>query len=173
VVGRVSKNKFLLFLVSALLLINVGLLVSFVWKKDKPRPPVSEQKSPRQMMSDFMLNDLKFTPEQKEKADKHLEQHRERMRKLFDEQEKAKIEFFSLVYSGDSPSDSAISIGAQKIGDKQKEIELTAFSRFRTIRGFCTPEQLPRFDSLFPEVVRKIIAYRKNPGRPKGDSTNK
>ncbi len=169
-IRHLSKNRALIFIISALLLANIGLLVSFVWKKEERKKASEIREGPAHIMNEFLLQGVGFTTEQKKQADLYWEEHKKNMKPLFKDIENTKVRFFSLLIDSTS-NDSAINAAAQRIADKQKEIELRSFTRFQKLRNLCSPEQQARFDSLYPGVIRNLISFfHKGPKKPKPDS---
>ena len=66
---------------------------------------------------------------------------------------------------------ATLEAAAAAIGRKQALLELKLFDNFREIRAICTPAQLPRFDSLAPSLVRKMMSFRRPPFPKKTDSS--
>ena len=65
-------------------------------------------------------------------------------------------------------SDSAMNGLAEQSATVQKTMELRMFNHLRKIRLLCTPEQLPKFDSLFGKVFsRKGADGKKNDSEKK------
>ena len=52
-------------------------------------------------------------------------------------------------------SDSVINRVADQSAGSQKIMELQMFNHLKNIRMLCTPEQLPKFDSLFVKILNR------------------
>jgi periplasmic protein CpxP/Spy len=165
---QLSRNRVLILIISALLLANIGLLVSFVWNKEERKKATDVRRAPGAIMNDFLLNGIGFTPEQKKQADLYWEDHKKNMKPLFEDIEKSKVQFFNLLIDSSS-NDASKHEAVQHIANKQKEIELRSFDRFENLRNLCTPEQRTRFDSLYPGVIKELIAFfhHRGPKKPK------
>lgn len=62
-----------------------------------------------------------------------------------------------------SVSDSAVILLADSIAKLQKGVEINTFRHFKETRQICTPEQMPKYDSLMKKIIRQG-----RPGRPVG-----
>ena len=86
---------------------------------------------------------------------------------MFDGLRSSKDNQFKQLTAGNF-SDSVMNSVADQSAASQKIMELQMFSHLKNIRMLCTPEQLPKFDSLFV----KILNRRGGEGR-KGNQTKK
>jgi hypothetical protein len=84
--------------------------------------------------------------------------HKESMRPLFDDIFNAKDSLYRLL--GQSPSDSLVNHYLEVIGDKQEAIDQRIFNHFLTLKQMCTPDQLPRYDSVIQKVIKGMINPR-------------
>ncbi len=95
------------------------------------------------------------------------DKQRETIRPMYDEMRKAKDSLFQLLKDS-AISDSAVSVAADQIAQRQKMLDLQTFTYFRKVRMLCTPEQQPKYDSLIQNMFSKM---NRPPRRPDGDST--
>jgi periplasmic protein CpxP/Spy len=162
------RNRNLLFIIAFLLLTNIGMLVYFLVIKE---PCVKQQKKEEQHrpgMSDFLKNELGFDQQQMAAFDTLKKQQRGSMRPFFEELNKSKDSLYQLVGSS---SDSAIQAAVDAVGNKQEVLEFQFFENFRAIRSICTEAQRPKFDSMAPSIIRRMMSPQRKPGAPKKDST--
>jgi hypothetical protein len=82
------------------------------------------------------------------------------MRERFDEIKKTKEKFYYQLYDP-SITDSVLQSRAEIIGKEQKELDLHVIRHFKEIRKLCTPEQLPKYDSLLPPLIERMTARQK------------
>jgi len=151
--GRLINNTVLVFIVAILLLSNIAMLTYFVWMKHPAKNVHSErQRSP---VSAFLEKQVGFNSQQMEEFEKLRQQHRQKIRPLFENLRLAKMEFYQLL-KDTTVGDSILHQKASVVGERQKQLDLQAFQNFRDIRAICTPEQKPRYDSLVPGVVSKM-----------------
>lgn len=150
-----SKNKVLLFLVGILLLTNIMLLVFFVGKKepDRPRSGRSDRSS---AVREFLKDSIGFNDQQLAQYDQLRQQNREAMKPLFEDLGNAKLSYYR--YISQPNADSASHSAAAAIGEKQKTLDMAFFKHFRQIRGLCTAEQLPKYDSQVVNIIQKMVA---------------
>jgi len=150
-----SKTQVLIFIIVILLLVNIAMVFSFGMKQ----PERDEKNNDRQRRPNPIAFTLKekvgFSQQQMEQIDQLKKQHREKMHLLFEDIRKAKITFYSNVNNAEI-NEKAIEELSVNIGKKQQAIELQAFRNFRDIRALCTPEQLPKYDSLMPQVIQNM-----------------
>ncbi|MCK7556416.1 hypothetical protein MKQ70_15890 [Chitinophaga sedimenti] len=85
----------------------------------------------------------------------------------------AKDSFYQQLYR-DAVPDSVVSSYGDSIALKQKSIDMQVFRHFQQVRGLCTDEQRPRFDSLVNQVIRKMSGpYRRDRGEKQDSIKNK
>lgn len=150
---KILNNKVLLFIVAVLLLANIAQLIYSVGMRDKGRKNFNDrQRSP---ITGFLKNDIGFNTQQMEAYDRLREQHKQKMRSLFQDIRLAKVAFYNLL-SDTTVNDSVLNRAALTVGDKQKALELQTFRNFRDIRGLSTSAQLPKYDSLVPGLIGKM-----------------
>ena len=162
-----SKTQILIFIIAVLLIINIAMVLSFGMKSPEKK---SNDRHKRPSPISMALKDkVGFSPQQMEQIDKLKKQHREKMRVLFEDIRKEKIGFYQNV-NKPAIADSTIEELSFRIAKKQQAIEQQAFRNFREIRALCTPEQLPRYDSLMPKVILDMWFPEKHrSGRHKDD----
>ena len=159
-----SRNKILVAIIAVLLVSNISVLLYFVVLKGnggKGRP--GGRKSP---MTEFLQKEIGFTPQQLAAFDSLKQQHHASIKPLGEELSRSRDSLYLQV--GDPHvTDSSLRSAADAIGRKQAQLELKLFDNFRQIRSICTPAQLPRFDSLAPALVRKMMIPPRRPSGPK------
>jgi protein CpxP len=167
---KVLNNKVLLFIVVILLLANVAMLLYFLGLREsgKRNAHFERQKSP---ITEFLQNEIGFSPAQMANFDKTRRQHREQMKPLFEDMRAAKVQFYGYL-TNPAASDSMINAAASTIGEKQKLLDMQTFSNFKEIRTLCTPQQQPKYDSLIVNEISKMwFPSWKGNGRQQKDST--
>ncbi len=153
-----SKNKILLLAVVFLLLTNIAMLIFLLNMNHDKRGSHGRREG---MMKEFLKNEIGFNPQQLQQYDSLSKQHREKVKTSFDEIKNSKTQQFKDL-GASAFSDSAIIIAADKSASIQKQMEVKMITHFKEIRNLCTPEQQPKFDSLFYKVWN-----RKGEGRNK------
>src|SRR5438045_698182 len=83
----------------------------------------------------------------------------EKNKYFFEQLKSAKANFYQNIYQSDVP-DSFLQKSALVIGEKQVAVDLRMLQHFKNLRALCTPQQLPKFDSLFTNIVEKITSGR-------------
>lgn len=148
-----SRNKLLLFIVAILFLANVVLLYFLFKGKGDPKPPTREHRG----ISEQLKNDVGFDAEQLQAYNLRREKHMGEMKGLFEDMRLTKENFFNTVKDPQA-ADSLIQSGAKAIAEKQKRIDLQTHGYFTDLRKICSPPQLPKFDSLYQQVIRRMIS---------------
>jgi periplasmic protein CpxP/Spy len=150
-----TKSKLYLLIIGILLITNIAMLFFFLDNKDKgKRPPNRGDGGKSAMMKQFLKDDVGFTDPQLQQYDTLSRRNRERMKADMDAMKSVKEQQFKELGSKGF-SDSAIVAAAIKAADNQKQVEEKMLNYFVTIRKLCTPEQLPKFDSLFYKMWSK------------------
>lgn len=168
---KVLNNKVLLFIVAILLVANVAMLV-YILKMREPGKKGSRTERQKSPITEFLQNEIGFSPEQLAAFDKTRQSHRQMMRPLFEDIKTAKVSFYkSLTNPG--ISDPALDSAASIIGEKQKLLDMQTLRNFKEIRTLCTPDQQPKYDSLIVNEISKMWfpSWKGNNHQPK-DSTN-
>jgi hypothetical protein len=120
-----KQTKWLIGLVTALIIINV-VLVAILWlKKD------SNTQLPRGDAKDYLTKTLSLNKEQQISFDRLRKDHFERMRDLQEEMRHLKDSFFNQLSQPNSKPDSI----AKQIGEQQTKIDLETFDHFSKLRS--------------------------------------
>jgi protein CpxP len=129
-------------------------LVFFFWVKDPIRKNYHGEHAGLGI-TEFLQKDIGFSAEQLQKFGEMKNAHKEKMKPLFENLSKTKEHFYQLM-KDPAVAESTLDSGASVIGQKQKELDLQTFRYFKNLRNLCTPDQLSRFDSLFPNILQKM-----------------
>lgn len=150
------KIKSLTFIVIFLLAVNVAMIIFFISNK----PPEQNSTSKHQnMVATFLQNDIGFDDHQMGLYRKVKESDFENGRSVFQGLRNAKNNFYENIYREDVP-DSILENSVALIGKNQEAVDMQMLKHFRNVRNICTEQQLPKFDSLFKNVIAKITAGR-------------
>ena len=163
-----ARNKTLVAIIAVLLLSNITMLLYFVVWKEGGKPGHGDNKR-RSPMTEFLQKDIGFSPQQLTTFDSLKQRHFAALRPLGEELGHSRDSLYLL--SAKNPGDAALQAAADAIGRRQAALELQLFENFLQIRHLCTPEQLPRFDSLAPSLVRKMASPRRQSFPRKSDSS--
>ena len=153
-----SRNKLLLFIVAILLLANVVLLYFLFKGKENAKPPARENRG----ISQQLKNDVGFSEDQLSAYNLRREKHMTEMKGLFESLRQSKEQFYNTVKDPQSP-DSIVQTGANTIAERQKEIDVRTHAYFTDLRKICTADQLPKFDSLYQQVIKRMISTGRRP----------
>jgi protein CpxP len=151
-INKQNRSKVFLSIIGILLIANIVMLSFFIMKRDSGKP---ERRPDRKaMIADFLKKEIGFTQAQLQQYDTLSDKHREGIKKMFDSLRSAKDNQFRQLTSGNF-SDSVMNSVADQSASSQKIMELQMFSHLKSIRMLCTPDQLPKFDSLFVKVLNR------------------
>lgn len=158
----IRNNRTIVFIIAVLLLSNFALLyILFGRDNSKPKQPAQpEFKSFRDYMSATLKNEVGFSDDQVKQYQDLSQKHKEGMKVLFDDIKNTKDTLYKFVFVDNVP-DSVTDSYLNKIGDKQKNIDQRISNHFRTLRGLCTADQRPKFDSITQRIIYKIIGLDK------------
>ncbi|HRH63580.1 MAG TPA: hypothetical protein PLI68_09670 [Bacteroidia bacterium] len=144
-------NKIKILGASVVLLILVNLLLMAFLFFGRPHPPGKH--GPR----DYMIERLQFAPNQIEKFDQLIEQHRHQINELDSKINALKNKLYLQLIKDTIPTaqDSII----QQIGVMQMQIEQVNYAHFKDVKNLCNPTQLTYFDSLAAELA-SLFSHR-------------
>lgn len=168
---KYPQQKWLLWLVVILLLTNI-LTLSFYWLKEKPgHGPAPTQADKEKRMGQFMVNELKFTPDQEAIYWKLRDTLIMAQRPVMDSIRSSKKRYFDLLkMQHGAEYDSLILARGNAVTTLQRQLDLITMHHFEKVRALCTEEQLVKFDTVIAEIVNRMTSPRKS-GSGKPDST--
>lgn len=152
------NNKRLLIIIGILLLANLVLVSFFILNKPVAKRPIRGDR--KAMITSFLQKEIAFNQQQLQQYDSLNEQHRTKIKAMFDAARSDKENEFKQLAT-DNFSDSSIINTVTIFASKQKEIEIVMFKHFKDIRTLCTPQQQPKFDSLFYKMLSRRNEDRK------------
>ena len=157
--NAIKKNKVLLTIIAILLLANIGILVFFLGQ-NPARASSEASESIHRSFSDFLRQDVGFSEEQVKEFQSLKKEHKSIVKPLFEDLRVTKEEFYNRIHDT-TLTGTRIDSAARPIGDKQMLIDAQTFRHFRNLRRLCTAEQKHKFDSLFPEMVKRMTSPQK------------
>jgi periplasmic protein CpxP/Spy len=164
-----SKNRILIFLVIFLLLTNIAMLLYFTAFNKMSKAGHPDRHGPG--ITAFLQNEAGFSKDQMIMLDSLKKQHRTAIKPLFDDLGTSKDHFYQLL-GKPGIADSVLQAAADDIGKKQAALDLQFFQNFMSIRKLCTEQQLPKFDSVMPNLASKMMQpWLKNNFSRRRDST--
>lgn len=152
------NNKRLLIIIGILLLANLVLVSFLILNKPVAKRPMRGDR--KAMITSFLQKEIGFNQQQLQQYDSLNEHHRTKIKAMFDEARSDKENEFKQLAINNF-SDSSIINTAAIFAGKQKEIEIVMFKHFKEIRTLCTPQQQPKFDSLFYKMLNRRNEDRK------------
>jgi hypothetical protein len=150
--NQLSRNKILVSIIAILLITNLAMLVMFF---RVCKPAHAEIKKPG--FTERLKTEVGFTPEQMAVFEPKKKAFWNIMKNRFEEIKKTKESFYHQMYDP-TISDSTLQLKAEVIGNQQKELDLQVIRHFREVRKMCSPEQLPKYDSLLPLIIERMTA---------------
>lgn len=147
-----TQTKWLVGLVVALVIVNLGL-VAFLWlsKDEKSLPPQGRD------ARNFLVRELSMDEQQVKLFDSSRRQHFEKMRKYNEEMRFLKDRLFGLLKEENVPKkNEMVSILNENISKIQAAIDLETFDHFSKLRSILNDEQKRQFDTLIQEVLHTM-----------------
>ena len=163
-INKQNRSKVFLTIIGILLVVNIALVSFFLLKKDTKREKHPDRKA---IIANFLKTEIGFDTAQLQQYDTLSNRYRAYMKKMFDSSRITKDNQFKELTTANF-SDSAMNNIADRSAAFQKVMELRTFNHFKKIRLLCTPEQQPKFDSLFDKVLnRRGSEARRKPANKK------
>ncbi|HXU27420.1 MAG TPA: Spy/CpxP family protein refolding chaperone [Bacteroidia bacterium] len=156
-----NQLKFWKWAVLLLAVLNVCLLGS-IWLKqsnqatDEMRRPPNGAKA-----ADFLIEQLKFSPQQLVEFEKLKEAHHHSMDSLREISKEVHKLFFDNL-KNEKQDTAKVNALASAIANNQTQIELVTFNHFKEVRKLCDAKQKETFDEIIQEVLRRMA----RPGGP-------
>ncbi|MEO6289779.1 MAG: hypothetical protein ABIO76_07660 [Ginsengibacter sp.] len=152
-----KTNRSLFAIIIFLLLTNLVMLAFFVFLNKGANE--SSGNNEKGKFSTSLQKDVGFTQAQFDKYQALRKVQMEKVRPYFNEVRKAKFKFYDLLYTV-PVTDSVLNNAAELIGTKQEELDIHIFRHFERVRGICTPDQLPRFDTALKKLIIRLISSK-------------
>ena len=151
-INNQNRNKVFLTIIGILLVANIAMVSFFLLKKDGGK----REKRPdrKTMIANFLKTEIGFSTAQLQQYDTLSTKHTENMKSIFDSLRSSKDKQFKVLTAADF-NDSVMNSIADQSAVTQKIMELKMFNHLKNIRMLCTPEQQPKFDSLFVKVLNR------------------
>lgn len=152
-----SKTKLLSIAVIGLLIMNIAV-VGFLLLRKPPKhgpeaPPMGHDGGPpgrEGRPAKIIAERLQFNPEQVAAYEKLIADHQESLKAIKDSISITKNNLYrTLAGENSSGKDSLIA----KLGLLQRQIELTHYQHFESLKKICRPEQFKYFDELTKELA--------------------
>src|ERR1700757_1491593 len=119
------------------------------------RPPHGEK------AADFLIEQLKFSEQQKAAFEKLKEEHRHAVDSLREISKEVHQLFFDNLKS-EKQDTAKVNALARAIANNQTQCELVTFNHFKEVRKLCNDKQKETFDEIIQEVLRRMA----RPGGP-------
>lgn len=147
------KNKktvfYLYIIIFVLILINLTTIGFMIYMR--PQGPCGlGNEGERGRPGNYLIKELKFTPEQQKQFDGLREEHHSSVCPLTEEIKNQKSIFFSELKKEQIDSLKVDSM-SKLITELHRKVDLTTFWHFNKIRHLCTPQQQQRFDEIIQD----------------------
>ncbi|MEP6595858.1 MAG: hypothetical protein ABJA71_07915 [Ginsengibacter sp.] len=149
-----KKIRSLTFIIAFLLVTNIVMILFFIFSKPCRRSSPAKDEN---MVATFLQNEIGFNEKQMSLYQKLKKDDFDKARPAFEALRHAKNTFYENIYDNSIP-DSVVNKSAYFIGRKQKAVDMLMLKHFKNVRNLCTEQQLPKFDSLFKNVIAKITS---------------
>jgi hypothetical protein len=168
-----SNKRPLIFIILFLLLTNIGVLGYFLWYKKPPHKQQQQQSGPKGVgISNALQKEVGFNDAQVAEYVKLREEQWKKFKPMLDDVRNAKDSLYRLL-SNETASDSMANNIATLVGEKQKAVDLSAYTHFKKVRTLCTPDQLGKYDSLIQQMMKKMGRPPKGGEQKKTDKEKK
>ena len=144
---KLDKNKLLVFLVTALLLLNLGTL-SFLFLQNN-KGPHKKQNRPHKTPESIITKRLQLDKKQIEIYKTAIQLHRSQIKELERERRELKENLYNQLNVNDSIIENEILLSLAK---NQKEIELNHLNHFKAIQSLCNEDQQDEFIELINDL---------------------
>ncbi|HKC69062.1 MAG TPA: hypothetical protein VKG26_12580 [Bacteroidia bacterium] len=148
-----NQLKFWKWTVILLAVLNICLVASIWLKQGKPddmRQPPNGAKA-----ADFLIEQLRFSPQQLTGFEKLKREHGHTMDSLRKVSKEVHKLFFDNLEK-EKQDTAKINELARAIANTQTQIELATFNHFRKVRNLCDEKQKATFDEIIQEVLRRM-----------------
>jgi hypothetical protein len=141
-----NKNKFIVFIISALLIVNI-VFTSILWFKQNPKLE-NVIDSPRPYKPGRLSEKLGLDSMQQIKYNANKMAHESKIEELKEKEHLAKTALFVLLKS-DTASNATIANFARKAADCSFEIDTATYFYFKRLKAICNSEQLKKLEDIF------------------------
>jgi Spy/CpxP family protein refolding chaperone len=166
-----TKNKILYVILGILIILNI-ISIGSMWMMrggDRMHSPYGlggphMQQSPEMQRQPgihppkdgkmFLAEELNFTPEQIEKFTKLRDEHFTSSRKILEEMHKSMDDMMEQLKSKDG--NTKAEEYASQTAAKHKELQLSAYKHFKSVRDLCDEKQKEKFDSILKDIARMM-----------------
>jgi len=159
-----SKIKLLSIAVVGLLIINSLMLGLGFWNGSK-RPPLKYPPGRPTEPKQIIIDNLHLTGNQITAYENLIRDHRSSVIALENDIKQTKNRLYRTLQEEESPAKDSLE---NRLGELQKQIEITHYEHFHAIKKLCRPDQLPLFNALSEELAR-LFAPQKNMRPPPRD----
>jgi protein CpxP len=151
-----KKIRSLILIIAFLIVTNIVMLLFFVFSKPCVHNPPPKDEN---LVATFLQNEIQFDEKQMDLYQNIRKNDFDKAKPAFEALRNAKNSFYQNIHKDDVP-DSVIKKSASIIGKRQINVDMLMLKHFKNVRKLCTEQQLPKFDSLFKNVIAKITAGR-------------
>lgn len=145
-INESKQKKALLIIIAILVLANAVTLVMLF--THKPFHKRDSADSHRANIVNYLKNDLGFNDTQVAAYDSLHKKHMDSVQKMFNDIRLEKEKRFKYL-AAQNFSDSAITIAASTMNEKQNVLEIKMLRHLRELRSIGTPAQQAKFDTTF------------------------
>jgi hypothetical protein len=150
--NQTARNRSLIIIIAILLIANIATMALFLMNRNDHGTEKTDNR--KNAMRNYLDTELHFSDTQLKAFDSLKEQHRARVKPVFDSIRNQKL--VTLQQLGRTGfHDSLMETAASDAASNQKRVELDLLEHIKAIRQLCTPEQLPAFDSGFYKILSK------------------
>ena len=150
-----SQIKIWKWSVLILTIFNICFIIN-IWLKQNGTLPIRTNEIPNgKKAADFLIEQLKFSPQQLTAFEKLKEEHHQAIDSLREIGKEAHHLFFDQL-KNEKQDTSKVNELAKAIANNQTQIELVTFNHFKQVRNICDEKQKVKFDEIIQEVLRRM-----------------
>jgi Spy/CpxP family protein refolding chaperone len=149
-----EKNKFLIWSILALIILNIGSL-GLLWYKEvtkplQPPPPLEQRVNPEK----FLENEMQLNKDQSEAFRELRRKHQEETGEIRRDIHRLSKDIVDELYKP-KPDTARVTALSDEIGRKQAEFERALYNHFNNLKQICNPNQQEKLHKLLFELLDK------------------
>jgi periplasmic protein CpxP/Spy len=146
------RNKTLVLIIAILLIANIATLAMFFMFKNQAAKNTRPDK--HALIMKYLENEVKFSKDQVKQYEDLSNRRLEEMKPVIEKMSAQRAAILTSLAATDF-ADSALEQAANELTTLQRPSEISMFRHLKLIRGICTPEQRPIFDTGFYKIIVK------------------
>lgn len=156
-----KKTNLLIASLILLVLLNIGTLGFIIYAQKRPANEMYSRNEP----SEFIIQKLQLDNNQQKEFEILKQQHHMAAEAIQQKDKQLHDAFFDLLKT-DNPDKAKVDSIASLVAGQQRQLVLSAFDHFASLRSICTDSQKKLFDENINEIARIVAERRLQQGPP-------